>query len=129
MLNRLHQTIEHVSGKERRLISLSSGYDSCTLWVAPSLREGLGLTTLEAMACGVPTIWVRSGGLDAYMVDGENCLIVEQNKVSQLGAMVERILDDGALATKLSLGGKKTAGQFTWDKCVAAFNSVLQSII
>lgn len=104
-------------------------YDSCSVWVSPSLREGLGLTTLEAMACGLPTVWVRSGGLDDYMVDGENCLIVEQNQVMQLGAVVERLLDDSDLALKLSRGGQRTARQFTWERCLSSFKAVLAELV
>lgn len=104
-------------------------YASCSVWVSPSLREGFGLTTIEAMACGVPTIWVRSGGLDAYMVDGENCLIVEHTCFPTIWQNILRVVEDKELAKKMSVNGQKTAQQFTWEKCFQSFHDVVQKTI
>lgn len=104
-------------------------YRRCSMWVSPSLREGFGLTTIEAMACGVPTIWVRSGGLDDYMVHEENCLIVEQGKIQDIGTSIERLILDKDLAKKLSVNGQAMAKQFTWEKCFRRFKEIIDKVI
>lgn len=108
---------------------LPNMYNKCTVWVSPSLREGFGLTTIEAMACGVPVVWVRSGGLDACMIDSENCLIVEPGYVrDNLGSAVLRLVADKVLAKKLSIAGQRTARQFTWERCFLKFKAALEKI-
>jgi len=50
---------------------LRSFYQHLDVLVFSSLREGLGLSALEAMACGVPVVATRCGGPDDYVRDGE----------------------------------------------------------
>jgi glycosyltransferase involved in cell wall biosynthesis len=110
---------------ESKLISV---YDGCAVWVSPSIKEGFGLTTLEAMACGVPTVWVQSGGLDDYMLDGVNCLVVKQRDTLQIGSVIERLLGDVELAQRISIGGQVLARQFTWRRCISDFTGVLEGV-
>jgi mannosyltransferase len=44
-------------------------YQSLDLFVAPARWEGFGLTPLEAMACGVPTVAARVGAFEALIDD------------------------------------------------------------
>lgn len=47
--------------------------------IEPSIYQGFGLPALEAMACGCVPICAANGGIEEYGVDGENCIIVENN--------------------------------------------------
>ncbi|MEI6188568.1 MAG: glycosyltransferase family 1 protein, partial [Alphaproteobacteria bacterium] len=50
-------------------------YNTCNLFVFPSLHEGFGLTVLEAMACGIPVVTTKIGTED-YALHEENSLVV-----------------------------------------------------
>lgn len=50
--------------------SLPEIYRRCAVLVMPSLREQFGLVAIEAMACGVPVIGTRQGGLDDTILAG-----------------------------------------------------------
>src|SRR5215216_782101 len=62
-------------------------YQAADLYVTPSYYEGFGLTALEAMACGVPTIAANRTSFPEVVGDG--------------GLLVE--IDDAALAAAIEL--------------------------
>ena len=45
------------------------------IFLFPSVREGLGMAALEAMACGVPVIGADNRGTREYIRHGENGLL------------------------------------------------------
>ncbi len=57
--------------------------------VFPSLREGLGVAALEAMAAGVPVIASDNRGTREYMQDGVNGYVVRENDAPHIAAVIE----------------------------------------
>lgn len=51
------------------------------LFLFPSIREGLGMAALEALACGVPVIALDNRGTREYMVDGKNGYVCRENSI------------------------------------------------
>jgi glycosyltransferase involved in cell wall biosynthesis len=62
--------------------------DALDLFVFPSLKEGLGVALLEAMACGLPAIASRTGGvIDIINDDVNGVLVPPGNSNSIVGAV------------------------------------------
>jgi glycosyltransferase involved in cell wall biosynthesis len=78
------------------------------VFVLPSLSEGLGLVTLEALATGVPVIATRVGGIQDILIDGYNGLLVEPRDAKSLAKAVLRILSDASLKNRITKAGLKT---------------------
>lgn len=72
--------------------------------VVPSLREPYGVAAVEALACGVPVVASRTGGL-AEIMDGDHGLTIEPGDAQQLADSVARILDDDDVRARLSQAG------------------------
>lgn len=72
------------------------------LFLLPSLTEGFGLAALEALACGVPVVASRVGGLPEVVSDGETGLLCESGDVDEMASAVLRVLRDPALHRKMS---------------------------
>lgn len=45
---------------------------SADLFLFPSIREGLGMSAIEALACGVPVIAMNNRGTREYIIEGQN---------------------------------------------------------
>ena len=78
-------------------------YQALDLFAAPARWEGFGLTPLEAMACGVPTVAARVGAYETLIRDGEIGSLVPRDDADALTAALARWLDDDA--------GRETAGR------------------
>lgn len=88
-------------------------YQGADLYVTPSLFEGFGLTALEAMACGVPTIAANRTSLPEVVGDGG--LLVEPEPEALAAAMLA-VLGDAALAAALRARGRARAAMFSWER-------------
>ena len=69
--------------------------------------DGIPVVLMEAMALGVPAITTRISGIPEIVDDGRTGLLVEPEDPGSLAHAIGRILDDTALASELSLNGRK----------------------
>ena len=87
--------------------------------VQPSPKEGWGLTVVEAGACGSAVVAADSPGLRDSVRPGESGLLVRYEDIPALADALARVLEDGALRTRLEHGGIAWAGRFNWPDCAA----------
>jgi glycosyltransferase involved in cell wall biosynthesis len=110
-------------------------------WVhlCPSLKEGWGISVMEAAAHGVPTVAYRSAGgvcesvrhgatglLAGYTGggdngDGEN----DGDSLDEFVAHVDRLLSDTALREAMGEAGREYARAFDWAHSVTAFEEII----
>jgi len=100
----IHEKI-HFLGKQDRVNELLPLAD---LLLMPSELESFGLAALEAMACKVPSIATRVGGVPELIDDGATGLLF---KVGDVDAMAQGALD--LLKNKPRLEAMREAGRKT----------------
>ena len=88
--------------------------------------EGFGLTPLEAMAAGVPTLVSNCATLPEVVGDG--ALVVGPDDLDGIAAGFERLLEDGAFRGKLVEKGRRRAAEFTWEAAVQKMAEVIDSL-
>jgi glycosyltransferase involved in cell wall biosynthesis len=66
-------------------------------------EEPAGLTMIEAMACGIPTITTCSGGIPEYVDDCAIVLERDERLVMNIAAQVDLLLADKDLYDKYDL--------------------------
>jgi glycosyltransferase involved in cell wall biosynthesis len=84
--------------------------------VNTSMKEGWGITTIEANACGTPVIAADVPGLLDSVADGKSGLLYPFADVDQLARTIARLLDDHQLRDRLSRGAIEWAWRFSWEE-------------
>lgn len=87
-------------------------YSLMDVFIHPSLRDGLPNALLEAMACEKAVIGTPVGGILDVVIDCENGRFVRTNDPSELASVINELLADGNIRTKLG----STARQTVMDK-------------
>ena len=112
----------HVNPPQSRLAGL---YSAADIFLCPSWDEGLGMPSMEAMACGAALVTYDNGGCRDYARDGETALVAKRRDVDDLARKLERLATDGALCARLAAaGGDLVRTAFDWDRAVARMEEI-----
>jgi N-acetyl-alpha-D-glucosaminyl L-malate synthase BshA len=96
----------HFVGKQDNVHELLPLAD---LMLMPSEMESFGLAALEAMACSVPTIATRVGGVTELIEDGHNGLLFDVGDVESMSTAAISLLSDQHRLEAMARAGRKTA--------------------
>jgi glycosyltransferase involved in cell wall biosynthesis len=105
---------------------MASLYSLATTFAYPSLYEGFGLPVLEAMVCGTPVLTSNVSSLPE--VAGDAALLVSPTDVGEIADGLAQMLEDAALAAKLSARGLEWTTRFSWDRCARETLAVYESL-
>ncbi len=94
-------------------------------YVSSSSSEGFSLTTVQAMACGLPVLATRCGGPEEIVDDGLTGLLVPPGSPEALAYGVMRLAADPALRARLGRAAREAAEtRFALEKMVAGYEDV-----
>ena len=102
-------------------------YSAASVFAFPSLYEGFGLPTLEAMACGTPVVASRASCLPE-VAEGAAVLIDPTNS-EELAAALEQAMADETLRGELFARGRARAAEYTWRRAAQQLLGVYQKVM
>ena len=112
------------------LKSVSHILSKATGFVFPSLKEGMPKAVLEAMACGLPIIASNISGIDEFVTNGYNGLLVPPEDHQVLGEAIMNVISDRKLAAKLGANARKTVEtDHNWNSVLGALDSVYEEAL
>ena len=79
------------------------------VFVMPSLKEGMGVALLEAMACGLPAVASRVGGIVDTVDDGRTGTLVEPGDAPGLAAALAQLSAEAAALTAIGVAARAMA--------------------
>jgi glycosyltransferase involved in cell wall biosynthesis len=106
-------------------------YHSAWLSVLVSENEAFGRVIVESMACGIPVVATRSGGIPEIVRSGIDGYLVECGCVADTAQAMIKLIRDDNLRSKIAKSGRNRAGHFSLDshieKMVEVFNSTIMT--
>jgi glycosyltransferase involved in cell wall biosynthesis len=97
--------------------------------VITSMKEGWGITVMEAAACGTPTIASDAPGLRDAVVHGESGLLVRHGDVVALADTLRSAFADRVQLERLGIAARERAEAFTWDAAATAIEEHLEGVV
>ena len=89
--------------------------NAASVLALPSLTEGCPVTLLEAMACGLPTVAARAGGLPE--IGGDAVLFIDDPlDDAALAAQIQRLREDEPLRSSLVRKSQERGSRFSWRR-------------
>ena len=100
------------------------------LLLLPSQSESFGLTALEAMACEVPVIATRVGGIPELVEDKGCGYLFEIGDVDGMAAASLRVLSEDAERERLGRRGREIAvSRFRTEKIIPQYEELYSRVI
>jgi glycosyltransferase involved in cell wall biosynthesis len=109
---RFHGCVPHVQ--------LADYYRKADIFVFPSVwDEPFGMPIVEAMACGVPVVATRGGGITEIVEDGRTGLLVERDDADALCAAILYLLrHEETRAAMGEAARRRVVEHFSWERIV-----------
>lgn len=111
----------HLLGHRNDVAELNHTAD---VFCFPSIREGLGLAAVEAMACGTPVIAADNRGTRSFIRHRENGFMCSVSEVEDFAQAIARLRDDASLAAQFAAEGRKTAERFALSNVLEKMSEI-----
>jgi glycosyltransferase involved in cell wall biosynthesis len=104
---------------------------SCSdVFLLPSSEESFGLAALEAMACGVPVVVSRVGGLPEVVTDGDTGFLCAPEDLDGMAERAIHLLRDPDLHTRIGrAGAAHVRHQYCVDRIVPLYEHVYAQVL
>ncbi len=104
--------------------------NAADIFVFPSYSEGLPNAVLEAMACSLPVIATRVGGIPEAVEDEKSGILIEKKDVSSLVRSIEYLVSNEAIAKQMGIHGRRTIeSKFSWKNNAKKLSEIYEGVI
>lgn len=108
---------------------LADHYRAADVFALSSRYEPFGMTAVEAMACGTPTVITTEGGLWEMITWGLDAIYADPFDPEAFGHAIAAVLEYPRIAAQLARGGSHRArARFTWTGIAQQVLDVLGSV-
>lgn len=103
----------HFVGYRKDIAEIYHAADLCCF---PSIREGLPVALLEAMACGLPIVAADNRGTRELIREEENGFLIKHNDILGFARAIKKIVENRKLAREMGEKGQQIAMHYDVSK-------------
>jgi len=114
-------------GKEHRPLY----YKAADIFCLPSTMrtECHPIAILEAMACGIPIVASKIGGIPDIVKDGENGLLVPPKDENALADAIIYLLENKDIRERMGRNGRDKVERYSWEKIAEETEKIYEELI
>lgn len=87
--------------------NIKSFMETIDVFILPSLWEGFGYVTIEAMACRKPVVAFHTGSNPEIIIDGKTGYLVSSFDIAELAKKISNLVGDPVLRNRLGEAGRE----------------------
>jgi len=112
-----------------RVDNVAAYLQASDIFAFPTLDEALGMSAVEAQACGLPAVASRTGGVPDIVEDGVTGLLVPPGEAGPLAEGLRALLSDPERRTRLAGAARaRMKERFAYDTMVARYADLFRSL-
>lgn len=116
----------HFLGYRRDVPALLKNAD---VYAFPSLREGLGMASIEAMASGLPLVTSNRHGINDYSEDGVTGFKFDPNDYRGFAEGIRKIVYDDELKNRMGDNNQSASSQFAVEPVIMSVKKIYQELL
>lgn len=117
----------HFMGIQTNIAKMLSISD---LFLFPSEKESFGLAALEAMACEIPVITTKTGGIPEVITDGKNGYLSEVGDIKKMTDDAIKLLFDEKLYKDMSKNARRSVEEkFSSEKIIPEYEKYFLTVL
>ena len=125
---------EHMGLKENVILAgyrsdIPDVLNAADIFVFPSFHEGMPVSALEAMACGLPIICSEIRGNVDIIREGDNGYLFQPSDVETLARKLEYLLDDAEKRKVMGLKNKEIVKDFSLESVTEELKRIYKSVL
>lgn len=112
----MHENLEHV--KFTGLVlhhQVSQILRDMDVLIFPSLGEGMSLSILEAMSCGVPVICTENSGTNDFIEEGVNGFVIPIQDSGEIIKKVNWFIENRSMIPSMAESANRTTKNYNWN--------------
>ncbi len=110
---------------------LSSHLGQAEIFARPALSEGLGISFLEAMACGLPIVGTSVGGIPDFLIDSQTGWFCESDNPFDLAEKIKLITnpENTDLVNRVVIQARQLiVDKYDWNKITLKINQIFSNV-
>lgn len=100
-------------------------YNEASIYLAPSLQEGWGLTVGEAMICGAAVVCTDADGFLEMVKNNENGIVCPCANATALANSIINLIENNEFRERLARKGNEDIQKYTWEESYTRFKRIL----
>ena len=103
-------------------------YQEASVFVLPSLNEGMSNAMLEALSSGLPIVATDAGGTKELVTDGENGYIIKMKDAAHLASKLEILIENPGLRQSMGRVSRERAEKLSWGNVAGEYFELYKNV-